>query len=120
MQHPVDERGGHHVVTEDLPPLLEAFVRSQHCGGMLIATIHELEEEYGAGMIDRQVADLVDDEQRRMRKDGEALCQSSGSLCLLQRGDQIDQGPVVHASSTLCRGDRQADCQMCLAYPGWA
>jgi site-specific DNA recombinase len=59
MQHSVDEGRSHDVIAEDLAPLLEALVGGQHGGGMLIAPIHELEEEHRAGMVDRQVADFI-------------------------------------------------------------
>ena len=64
MQEPVDERCGHDLVAQDLAPLLEAFIRGQHSGCALIAPIDELEEEHGTGLADRQVADLVDDQER--------------------------------------------------------
>jgi hypothetical protein len=34
---------------------------------MLVAAVHELEEEHRPGMADRQIADLIDHQQRRVR-----------------------------------------------------
>ena len=65
VQEPVDERRGHDLVAEDLAPFLEALVGGEHGRGVFVAAGHELEEEHGAGAGDRQVADLVDDQQRR-------------------------------------------------------
>src|SRR5947208_3362028 len=44
MDKAVDQRTRHDVVTEDLAPLLEALVRREHGGGMLVAATHELKE----------------------------------------------------------------------------
>src|SRR4051794_4895308 len=87
---------------------------------MFVATVHELEEEHGASMSDRQIADLIDDQQRRMREDGEAAGQMAGGLRFLKRGDQIDQRAVVDATSALRRLDCEADCEVRLAHTGWA
>ena len=50
-------------VTEDVPPAAEALVAGEDHGAALVAAADELEEEVGAGAVDREVADLVDDEQ---------------------------------------------------------
>ena len=61
----VDERTGHHLVTEDLPPLLEALVRREHRARPFVAPAHQLKEEHRAGAADREIADLIDDEHAR-------------------------------------------------------
>ncbi len=60
VQDAVDERRGHHLITEHLAPLFEAFVGSHNRGRTLIAAAHKLEEEHRSSLADRQVADLVD------------------------------------------------------------
>ena len=65
VDEPIDERRRHDVVAEDVAPLLEALVGREHGRGVLVAARHQLKEEHGAGAGDRQIADLVDDEQRR-------------------------------------------------------
>jgi len=45
----------------------------EHGGDSFVAAAHELEEEHGAGAGDGQIADLVDDEERRMGQDLQAL-----------------------------------------------
>lgn len=64
--------------------MLEALVGGEYGGGVLVAPIHELEEQHGASVTDRQIADLIDDEQRGMREHGKALRQASGGLSLLE------------------------------------
>lgn len=44
VEQPVDERGGHDPVGEDVPPLLEALVGGEDGGADLIAPVDELEE----------------------------------------------------------------------------
>ena len=68
MEQAIDQRSGHEIVTEDLAPFVEGLVRGQDGGGGFVAAGHELEEEHGAVAIDREVADLVDDQDRRVRE----------------------------------------------------
>ena len=68
VKQSVDQGTGHEVVAEDLAPFVKEFVRDQNGRGSLIAASYELEEEHGAVASDRQVADLVDHEERRMRE----------------------------------------------------
>ncbi len=65
MQQPVEDRGGDDAVAEDLAPGAEALVAGQDHGPAFIAPADELEEQVRALAVDRQVADLVDDEQPR-------------------------------------------------------
>ena len=67
VEQPVEQRGRHDLVVEDLAPALEALVRGEHSRGVLVAPVDELEEEDGAAAGDREVADLVDDQERRVR-----------------------------------------------------
>jgi hypothetical protein len=50
------------------PHFLKAFVRGEHRGRVLVAARHQLKEEHRPRTAEREVADLVDDEQRRMRQ----------------------------------------------------
>ena len=115
MQQPIDERSGHDLVAQDLAPLLEAFIGGQHSGCALIAPVDELEEEHGAGLADRQVADLVDDQERRIGEDLEAASQLAGGLGFFERGDEVGQSAVVDSAPALGRGSGEADREMRLA-----
>ena len=64
----IDKGSRHNLIAEDLAPFLKALIRGEHGRGVLLAPRHELEEEHRAGAADRQIADLVDDEERRMRE----------------------------------------------------
>src|SRR6266545_7504413 len=63
VDEPVDQGGGDHGVAEDLAPLLEAAVGGDDDRAALVAPGDEREEEVGCAALERQVADLVDDEQ---------------------------------------------------------
>ena len=105
MQEAIDECSGHDLVTQDLTPLLEPFVGREDGGCALIAPVDELEEEHGAGRADRQVADLVDDQERGIGEDLEAASQLAGGLGFFERRDEVGQSAVVDSASALSRGD---------------
>ena len=60
MQYAIEDRGGDHAVTEYLAPAAEALVGGQDQRASLVAPADELEEQVGTGLVDRQVADLID------------------------------------------------------------
>jgi hypothetical protein len=67
----------------------------------LIATGHQLKKEHRAGTADREIANLVDDEQCRMRQHLQARLESTGGLRFLERGKQIGQRAVIDATAAL-------------------
>ena len=104
----VDESRRHHLVAEHAAPLLEALVRRQHGRGAFVPGVDELEEEHGAVLADRQVADLVDHEERRVGEHAQPVRQVAGGLRFGERVDQPGQGAVIDAPAGLRRGDREA------------
>ena len=65
VDEPVDEGGGDHRVAEDLAPGLEAAVAGDDDRAAFVAARDQGEEQVGGLAFQRQVADLVDDEQAR-------------------------------------------------------
>ena len=63
VDEPVDQGGRDHGVAEDLAPLLEAAVAGDDDRAAFVAAGDEREEEVGRLAFEREVADLVDDEQ---------------------------------------------------------
>ena len=63
MEHSVDERGSHHFIPEDSSPFFESLVGSQYGRSVFIASADKLEKKHSAAVRDRQVANLVDDQQ---------------------------------------------------------
>ena len=64
---------------------------------------------------DRQVADLVDDQERGIGEDLEAASQLAGGLGFFERSDEVGQSAVVDSAPALSSGDGEADRQMRLA-----
>ena len=113
----VDESRCHHLVAEHTAPFLEALVRRQHGRGPLVAGVDDLEEEHGAVLVDRHVADLVDHQQGRVRQHAQPPGQVAGRLGLRERLDQPRERAVVDAPAGLGRRDRQAD--PCTSSASW-
>jgi hypothetical protein len=63
VDEPVDQGRGHHRVAQDLVPLLEGAVRGDDDRAACVAARDEREQQVGRLALERQVADLVDDEQ---------------------------------------------------------
>ena len=74
--------------------------------------VDELEEEHCAGLSYRQIADLVDDQERGIGEGLEAVSESTCGLGLFERGDEIGQGTVVDPASALGGSDGEADREM--------
>ena len=55
-----------------LPPVADRLVRRQQDGAGLVAAADQLEEEMGGIDLERQIAKLVDDQQLRFSKVGNA------------------------------------------------
>lgn len=73
VQQPVQQRGRHHLVAQDPSPFLEPLVGGDDRQGVLVAPSDQLEEQRGTAPGHRQVADLVDHQQRRMGQRPEPL-----------------------------------------------
>ena len=84
VQGAIDQGSGHDLVAEDCAPVFERFVGGQYGGGTLVAAVHQLEEEHRAVVADWEVANLIDDQERRVGQYRQTLVQASGGLGLLQ------------------------------------
>src|SRR5947207_15190478 len=101
MEHAVDDRGGDHAVAEDVDPTAEALVAGQDHRPALVAAADELEEEIGAGAVDREIADLVDDEQARDGVDLEPLLHAPYRGRFSERGEQPGRRREEYAIAVL-------------------
>jgi hypothetical protein len=77
MQEAVEQRGGDDGIAADVSPLGEAAVRGEDHGALFVASVDELEEEIAAAGNDREVADLVDNEQGKAAEVSDSLVQSA-------------------------------------------
>ncbi len=118
MQDPVEDRGGNNPVAEDLAPAAEALVGREDHRAPLVAAANELEEEVGAGAIDRQVADLVDDQQPRHGVDLEPLVEPVLADRPAQRRDHARGGREEHAVAPFDRFEAEPDGEMGFADAG--
>ena len=65
VKQAIEKGRGHNGIAENLAPFRKAAIGGQDHGAPLIAGIDQLEEQVAAAGHDRQVADLVHDQQRR-------------------------------------------------------
>jgi hypothetical protein len=109
VDEPVDQRGGDHRVAEDLPPGLEAAVRGDDDRAALVAARDQREEQVGGLALERQVADLVDDDQRVALDPAQLLIQRVAVLGGLEPVDPLLGGREGDAVAGLAGLDREGD-----------
>src|SRR5690606_20279756 len=107
MQEAVENGGSDDAVAEHLAPGTEALVAGEDHRAALIATANQLEEEIGADTVDRQVADLVDDQQAWRGVELEFLVQPAFGQSLAQGGDQLRGRGEKHPVAGLDRLDAE-------------
>jgi hypothetical protein len=95
MEQPVEQRGGDDGITEDVTPFGKATVGSEDHGALFVAGVDELEEQVAAAGGNRQVADLVDDEQRTAAQEADFLAQRALALGLGEDGDEVGKRDEV-------------------------
>ena len=96
----LDESRRHDLVAQHAAPVLETLVRRQHSRRLLVPGVDELEEERGAVLVDRQVADLVDHQQSRMGEHAQPPGQIAGGLGFGEGLDQPRERAVVDAPAS--------------------
>jgi hypothetical protein len=85
MEEAVEERSGDDRVAEDLAPLGEAAVGGQDHRALFVAGVDQLKEQAAAIGDDRQVADLVDNQERGAAEEADLVAQRTFALRLGQR-----------------------------------
>jgi hypothetical protein len=63
VDEPVDERGGDHRVAEDFAPGFKAAVAGEDDRAAFVAARDQREEQVRGLALEREIADLVDDQQ---------------------------------------------------------
>src|ERR1700745_467935 len=116
VKKPIKQRRGHHRVAKDVAPFGEAAIRSQDHGSFLVTGIDELEKQIAAAGYDRQVANLVDDEERGASEEPQTLAQRAFAFGLCQGGDDVGERGERDALSSLHGFDRERRREM--AFPG--
>lgn len=79
-----------------------------------------MEDHVGFGSSERQVADLVEHQDRRLQIGLQLLGEPSGALGVAELADHVVEGGGADREPGLAGGDGQADRQHGLANPGRA
>ena len=106
VRQAVDEGDGTGRVRKDGAPLLEGEVRGDDQGLLLVPAADDLEEEVGRVRVVREIADLIDREERRSQVGPEAVLERAGGLLL---GEVEDQVGGREEARGMAREDRLVD-----------
>ena len=117
VQDPIEHGGGEHGVgCERVIPAPEAEVRGQHQRALFVAPRHDLEEQVGLFAAERQITDLVDDQQLGCSHDPvHHLLDAPLSLRRFERDDQIGRRRKAHLPAPVRGQQAEGDRQMRLA-----
>ena len=105
----VDERGGDHGVTEDFAPGLEASVAGEDDRAAFVAARDQGEEQVRGLALERQVADLVDDQQPVALEAPEFVVERVAVLGGFEAVDPLLGGRERDPVSVLAGLDRERD-----------
>ena len=115
MQKPVEKRGGDHGVSKNIAPLCKAAIgRQDHCP-FLVAGVDELEEQVAAAGDDREITDLVDDQQTWPAEEADAFLQPSLALGPGQRCNEVGKRTEVDALACFDSLDAERHSEMAFA-----
>jgi hypothetical protein len=120
VDEPVDQGGGDHRVAEDLAPLLEAAVARDDDRVAFVAAGDEREEQVGGLAFERQVADLVDDQQVVALQPAQLGLELVAVLRRLQARDPLLRGGESNAVAALAGFEAERDRDVRLAGAGRA
>ena len=118
MQEAVEQRGGDDGIAEDVSPLGEAAVRGEDHGALFVASIDELEEEIAAAGNDRELADLVDNEQGEAAEVSDSLAKGAVAFGFDEGCDDVGERAEVDAAAGFDRLDAEGEAQVRLAGSG--
>ncbi len=118
MQDAVQNSGGNGDVGKDLVPLGESLVGGKDCGGLLVASGDELEEQIRTLNIHRKVSNLINDEHPVLGQDLELVREPVLKVGLFQLRNERMAVDVV-SRKTMLRGHKaEGGGQMGLAHAG--
>ena len=114
---PVHDRGGHVRIAEHASPATELDVRGVDHALSLVRVGHDLEQEPGALLVDRHVAELVDHEEPRLGYRRELPVEPALGRRTQQPHDQSGRGEEPRRDTVDARLAGQRDREMRLAGP---
>src|SRR5215471_13021573 len=111
------------IIIKDLGPFLEGAVRGDHDRALLIAQRDDLEEQISARLVNGQVAELVEDEQRRLGVFLEFHFETPRILGRCQRVDDINgtgkEHRVALEAGRIAQRDGQMRFAVLMIMPSW-
>lgn len=112
----VDQRGGYVLVVEHASPAGELDVRGVDHAPGLVGIRYDLEQEPGALLVDRHVAELVDDQEPRLGDLPELCVEPVLALRAAQPHEQSGRGEEpdryrAHARDTCPTRPRDGSCR---------
>src|SRR4051794_170266 len=120
VDEPVDHRGGDDVVAEDLAPAAERLVAGDDQARAFVAARDEHEHQIRGLRVERDVADLVDDQQRDPLQASEFVVEAALALRVGEERDPFGRGPERDAMAGQASADPESDAQVGLAGAGRA
>jgi hypothetical protein len=117
MPQSIEDGGGDLGVSEDLAPGAKALIARQD-DGAAVAPGDELEEQVGALAVNRDVPDLIDNQQLWLRQDLEALIESAFGERLAEGRNQAGGRGEEHADALFAGLQPERDGQVRLADTG--
>ena len=98
----IQHGGGHLGVAEDLRPIGEGEIGGDQQGGVFVELADQVEQQLAAGLAERQVAQLVDDDEIVAQQLLGQAATATGRLLLLELVDEINE--IEEASAARGRG----------------
>jgi hypothetical protein len=115
MRQPIQQRRRHPLALKNLHPVAESQVAGYQQAGSLITVREDLEQQFSPPAGERQVTQLITDQQVSLVELRQQALQLVLLLRLLQTGNQIGSGEETHPASLTASCQRQRYCQMRLA-----
>jgi cation transport regulator ChaC len=113
MQQPIQDRGGQGaVMVEDRGPLLEGAVGGNDQCPLFIVEADHLEEQIGTRLVNREIAELVKDEQGGFGVFFDLRFEPARTLRRGQRVDDINGTGKEHRVALKAGGIAQGRCQV--------
>lgn len=105
----VEQGGRHAFALEDLVPLAEREIAGDEQAGPFLAIGEDLKQQFGAGAGERQITQLVADQQLGLIELREEAFELVVFLCFFEPTDQHGGGEEAHAASLTAGGQAERD-----------
>ena len=96
VRESIEECRRHFGVAEDVAPFAEAKIGRDHDAGALVEFAEQMEQQRPARRTERQVTQLVENDEIKPQQPAGKLSSSVRRLFLFQRIDKIDRGIEPH------------------------